>query len=296
MQGGMRAEARTIMPSAAKVFWFPNGSNTLMVNKVFPGVNINDGVSVVVSGKIGEPTLSLGGVVLGRPAPGGILPLEGRGAALVEVLPKTSIMWRRASTNVFGLRTYFVQRSPELVHSFGEPGRNCPDCGNFLQAYLGDARVGSAKKSAAYCVDAGAVDLSLKDRGRLLNSWKVVMSQGGANKNPEAQRVWVAPAGFVVGETLNILGDFQSEVEAENFAAYLRTPLVKYLLFLSKGGASRTLGLFVPDVGDYSLGNVLFKGVGDLPVGHDFVGLSLHGRLVKFFALGDDFAWLDNYS
>ena len=295
MQRGSRAAHGAILPTARKVHWYPNSTDTPLEKRIFPGVDITDGVSIVVggrllTGKAPSPTLLLNGVELLRPSSTGILPL-GRGSAeLLSKLPlERNIMGRRSPTAVFGLRTYYVERNPEKVaRALDSHGVLLPAPSRFpdpLLAHLGNEVPGSGKKSELYWIDGSSIHWGEKNRRELATAWKVVMSQAGANKNPEKRRLWVVPAGVIVGETLNIMASFPTEDEAVNFTSYMSTPLVRSLLAMGKGGHSKALGIFVPDLGDYSSSNPLFMEDGELEPGHEYRGLSLEGRLVRHFSL-----------
>lgn len=61
----------------------------------------------------------------------------------------------------------------------------------------------------------------------------------------------VAGPGCVFGRVRLALGSFDTEREAETFAAYLRTELVQFAFLLTDESLA-SLGLLVPDLGSYS--------------------------------------------
>jgi site-specific DNA-methyltransferase (adenine-specific) len=87
-----------------------------------------------------------------------------------------------------------------------------------------------------------------------IDSWKVLMTKAqGTSAAVETKfltKPIIAPPGSACTETYLVAGRFNNETEAKNYAAYLRTRFVRFLVSLRKAtqNAARDVYAFVPDL------------------------------------------------
>lgn len=281
MQRSNRKAANIIYGNVMKIEWYENAKNH-STEKIFPHAIINDGVSIILADRIGTETVSYNGGMIQK-TDDLILPV---GKTINNVLLRKSfnnnVSYRRQSTNVNGIRTYAVERNPEnyvrlmeyesrllekfmalentfskqkFVEYVGVHGSLLGDHHadeNMVLGYLGNSSVGSAKRSEFYWFDKKYMRNTVQSVG-VFSCWKVCVSQGRMNKQPETGNYFVLPENVAVGETTTVVGVFGSKLEAVNYAGYLNSGVGRIGLAMGAGGGSRTWGLFLPDLGDYSI-------------------------------------------
>jgi hypothetical protein len=252
---GYDGVANRIFASAISIDWFPHGEESSVV-PLFPGVAIPDGVAVVTVNNNNETPnhLELNGIAVNRPKHKEILPLSRDAVNIVETIfaqGYNSLNMRRCKVNAFGLPTNWVEQNSDAVRNIHEgPG----DFIRPVRAYLGNSIPGKQKRVQEYWIDGFLLDWT-SEKTKLMESWKVLSSQGQISKRPATSSYRVVDNEHIVGASWLMVGTFATEEEANNYKAYIDTDFVRYLLEESRGGKSARWGVFVPDLGDYSSNN-----------------------------------------
>jgi len=136
---------------------------------------------------------------------------------------------RVSSNKPFGLRTFFV--GSETLDGMEEPVR-----------LYGNQRTSWIERSA------------IPQNAEWVDSWKVLMSRvQGTSAAVETQflgRPLIAAPGEACTETYVVAGRFKTKRDAERYAAYLRTRLVRFLVSLRKATQDAPRGVygFIPDL------------------------------------------------
>lgn len=121
-------------------------------------------------------------------------------------------------------------------------------------------------------------------RGRF---FKQAQNFAEVKNNPKANfAIKVFEPNYVFGKTLLKIASFVDKESAYNYAAYLNTRLIT--MFLLKYNSANKFGSAVPDLGDYSNNNPIFKKDEELGENHEYYGLPLEERLYKLFNLTED--------
>jgi len=147
----------------------------------------------------------------------------------VDDFTSSSLSSRVSSAKPFGLRTYFHGRTTS--QGMTEP----------VKLY-GSQKVSWVERS------------ELPVHPEWVDNWKVLMTavQGtsAAVETRFLSRPIIAAPGEACTETYLVAGRFQSEFEAQRYAAYLRTRFVRFLVSLRKATqhATRDVYAFVPDL------------------------------------------------
>lgn len=235
--------ANIIYPTVDKIYWYPNDS----IGKVFTNVEIPDGVSIVLSHSGSASVITVNDVWVPRPTGKDILPLSQNAIKIVDSLPlENTIQRRKMPDKFYGLRTYYVERNPDKVSKNPVSG--------YMKAFLANDNKGTNKRVEEYWLNP--VDVTWNDTNRKVFEQYIVCTSGaGIVKNPSGAHYRVINKNILLGESWVIVGSFDTRIEAENYKKYLDSSFVKFLLRESQGGKSRTWGVFVPDLEDYTSSN-----------------------------------------
>lgn len=108
----------------------------------------------------------------------------------------------------------------------------------------------------------GTSDYYIMDKpdGKTPNTnYKVCMGQSLVENENRNLRLFLFDTATEFGRSSYSLAQFETKQEAENFKKYASTKFFEYLLRLSLAGRSKTIGLFIPDLKNYTKTNPLFQ-------------------------------------
>ena len=255
--------------------------------RLFPSIGITDGVSVVHwSRKHGGDTFSLNGVQVKHPGDE-VLPVD---AALLPLLEKIrskglpSLHGSITSRSLFGVESDFVEKNPGKIALVVE-GKKAPARFKDPIKVLTNDKAGKSGRPRLYWLERS--DLP-RGHGHL-DKWKfVVKSAQFAHETTQIKNAVVLDNKTAHGRAKVALKMFATEEEVRNFSHAMRTPLFTTLYRGSIGGGLSHLGDYVPDLEDYTGSNPLFMEDEAMGVEHEYHGLSLEERLVKYFSLTED--------
>lgn len=246
--------AVAIFPTVSSIEWFPNGDEK-GIQKIFPGIRISDGVSIVTAKNgIISKNILVNSVPILRPDQIGIVPLSGGIASIFEKSQqkyKRSIIHRKLSRAIFGLPSYYSERFPDNVVSIEKDNSCLLDP---IKAMIANEAPGTAKKVKEFWIGKNHIKWN-EDNTKIYNNYKVCASDGATAKNPELATYRVVNSKYVIGESWRVVGSFETSTEAYNYKKYIDTSFVRRLLAESKGGKNKTWGYFVPDLEDYTDNN-----------------------------------------
>jgi hypothetical protein len=248
--GASREIANLLFSNLKSVDWYRNGDEK-EGRELFVDARIRDGVSIVYANtqKI-SPKILWNGIEVDRPTGDVFYPLQKEMHHLVEKICKSPnrVKSRKLPRNPFGLNSAFVELNPEKVELI--ENRKIPTIVNPMKAYLADGARGSGKTVREYWIGKESISWT-PFREKLSTQWKVIGGQGGVAKDPQNENYRVIDNKHLVGETYFVVGHFNTEEEARNYALYLNSKTVKKLLEASKGGKLVQWGVFVPDLENY---------------------------------------------
>lgn len=250
--------------------------------EIFPSVRIMDGIAITHWERANRngKTLYLNNSLLKRPAPGDNRPIiiEEKLREIVEQVfskVRESIKECALGRDHYGIESNHMAKNPDSLRLINR-GEELPK--GFVKIFT----IGEGRSPQWHAISEGEIFPRGMDS---LGKWKVIISSSHPVRDFEKSLLLLAP-GECHGRSRVTLKEFGSRGEAYNFLNYLQTPLMERLFKLSPDGLSQ-MGIFTPDIGDYSDSNDLFKKDGDLGSSHPYCGLPLGDRLLKFFEIND---------
>lgn len=257
-------------PHLVRVDHYENAAN------VFPGIGIQDGVAVVEwnADHHDDACFTLNGEKVNRPVGDVPLVLEPGKRVLVERVGEKglgSIKGRSLGRSLYGI---------ESNHLKGNPGTLVPV--SKRSPFKESARIftiGEGNSPEWFWMDRN----KLPRGADTIDKWKVIISSSHPVRDHSFSRAILKP-GEIHGRSRVSMAHFDTEVEAENYLCYTNTALFRALFSLSPDGLTQ-MGIFAPDLEDYTGNNPLFKEDEVLGTEHEYHGLSLDERLAKYFSL-----------
>lgn len=251
-RGGSAADA--IYPSVKTIDYYPNGDEKNIV-KIFPGVRLTDGLCVVSGDNTVSEHIVHNNEVFSRPKDKDILPLTDKMTSIIskiqENYPENIYKYKQPVT-LFDIPTYYAEKNPDmvqLVEDHTELSLSDP-----IRGYMANDNRGTGKRVVEYWLEKDVIDWD-DYRREAFGSYKVCAPQAAVSKTPDYTTYMSIDKDTFIGNSWNVLGLFGTKEEADNYAKYLNSNIVKLLLAESKGGKSKTWGVFVPDLGDYTNSN-----------------------------------------
>lgn len=262
--------------------------------QVFPGTEINGGVSIVETNSEDNDCFNLvdnsSGVVVSvdnddviRPLDAGLHGLVGK---ILEAMRFNGLnpLWGRIHLNPYNLDgSKLLKLEPMFLDNVYGSAIGKFSGGDDRVLYFGTVGGSKAAKSGYYSILKP--EKILKD----FDCFKVGFSQMLLENGLRRFSHYKIMPRVVSGRSTVVLGGFNTVVEQENFHSYVSTGLFETLLRASLAARMKHIGCFIPDLGDYTNDNPLFKSDEELGVDHEYHGLDLEHRLYEFFGLGGDY-------
>lgn len=240
----------------SKVYFYPDSK------EVFSSAAIADGISVVVkdmnktsSGfdyiycKNGKEN----GVNIENPGEN-IIPLNPKDISIVRKLESYikqeslhPIHDRILPQKLFGIESDFVEKNSKSVYEW-QPNTNI-DYSHQVKLYAND-RAGKAGRTKWFIAEKSVI----KANPEYISYWKVVVSSANAGGQKRDNQLEIIDNHSAFGRSRVALGAFKTKAEAQNFYKYVNSYIARYA-FLMTDEALTTLGMKVPDIGDYSSDN-----------------------------------------
>lgn len=238
--------------------------------EVFPGVEIADGLSIVLKDytkeycsfkldyrqvqastkiKVQHPGDSL--IVLN--------PLDNEISNKVEAFVsanKLNFMANRIlSRSLFGIESNFVESNPTKVRPYIDTDKlNAGE----IKLLVND-KAGKGGKSKWFVASRDII----KSNSELINEWQVVVSSANAGGQKRDNQIQIIDDNSAFGRSRVALASFKTSLEAQNFLKFATTYIARFM-FLMTDEALTSLGKLVPDLGDYSSANSLIDFDGDI--------------------------------
>lgn len=260
-------------PHLVRVDHYDNAAN------VFPGIGIQDGVAVVQwsAAHHDDSYFTLNGEKVHRPV--GDVPVildAGKRALVKRVAEKGlgTIKGRSLGRSLYGIESNHLKANPgSLV-----PVSKRSPCKESVRVFT----IGAGISPEWFWMDRNKVPRGAST----IDKWKVIISSSHPVRDYSFSRVILKP-GEIHGRSRVSMAHFDTEEEAENYLRYTNTALFRALFSLSPDGLTQ-MGVFAPDLKDYTSNNPLFMEDEALGVEHEYHGLSLDERLVKYFSLTEN--------
>ena len=118
-----------------------------------------------------------------------------------------------------------------------------------MKLYAND-RAGKAGRTKWFIAEKSV----FKANPEYISYWKVVVSSANAGGQKRDNQLEIIDNHSAFGRSRVALGAFKTKAEAQNFYKYVNSYIARYA-FLMTDEALTTLGMKVPDIGDYSSDN-----------------------------------------
>ena len=171
--------------------------------------------------------------------------------------------------SLFGIESHFVQQNPSLVKPFDVNSKI--DYSTEIKLLTND-KAGSAGRTKCYVTDRCVI----KNNQQYIDQWQVVAISANPGGQRRDSQLEIIDNHTAFGRSKVALGSFKSEREAQNFYAYLKTYLVRFMFLMTDENLT-SLGKKVPDFMDYTQNNKYI----------DF-SKDLNEQLFKLFELSND--------
>lgn len=154
--------------------------------------------------------------------------------------------------DLFGIESSFAEDNPDKVVLCNDDFNNEPIIGDWVKIFTNDLGGGGGRSTTRwFYIQRHDIPKGL----HMLDSWKVICSSvhltGGDSSSP---LVDILESGTAHGRARVIVGAFNTREEAVNFFNWLKTPLIRTLLY-SSGNFLGSFGKNTPDLGDYTCNN-----------------------------------------
>ena len=236
-----------------KIIFFPKA------REVFPTADIGDGISIVLK----EQAKRTGGfeyvlcqngesiaTTLDNPGEN-IIPLDPRHAkvlskieALMGKYHLQSLHQGIFSQKLFSIESDFVEKNPDKVRPLSDG--EIIDYGHEIKLYTND-KAGKGGRAKWYVTER----TSIQDGKEYIDKWKVVVSSANAGGQKRDNQLEIFDNHSVFGRSRLALKVFDTWQEANNFFNYVKSYFVRFSFLMTDENLG-TLGLKVPDLGDYS--------------------------------------------
>ena len=141
----------------------------------------------------------------------------------------------------------FVEKNSKSVYEW-QPNTNI-DYSHQVKLYAND-RAGKAGRTKWFVAEKSVI----KANPEYISYWKVVVSSANAGGQKRDNQLEIIDNHSAFGRSRVALGAFKTKAEAQNFYKYVNSYIARYA-FLMTDEALTTLGMKVPDIGDYSSDN-----------------------------------------
>lgn len=244
-------------PHLSKVIFYPNSE------KVFSGVGIADGISIVVkdfskNSNEFEYVYNLNGkensVRINSPGDD-IIPLNPEDMKIVKKIDdfvsnnkldylSNSIFPR----TLFQIESNFVEDNPDKVELYN--GQEI-DSSKSIKLYTND-KAGKMGRATWFVADRDVIKVN-KD---LISEWQVVVSSANAGGQKRDNQISIIDNKSAFGRSRLALKSFKTKEEAENFKSYCQSYLIRFAFLMTDESLS-SLAKKVPDILNYSNENNL---------------------------------------
>ena len=242
----------------ARIYYYPNAK------ELFPTADIGDGISIVTKIR-DKQTPGFEYIICQNGTqmkfymsnPGDdFLPLDPRHISIVAKIDAFAKKYnlsplhkRIYSQKLFGIESDFVEKNPNDVRVLEEDA--VIDFSTEIKLFSND-RAGKGGRAKWYIVNKDRIQ-SARD---LMNKWKVVVSSANAGGQKRDNQLDIFDNHSVFGRVRIALGIFDTENEAKNFYAYMKTYFARFAFLMTDENLS-TLGLKVPDLGNYAVSQLV---------------------------------------
>lgn len=242
-----------------KIIYYPRASD------IFEGVNIGDGVSIVIKDMTSNNNsfdyeYVIGDIVkrthLEHPGDK-IIPFNPDDISIVSKIDKfvnqNSLDYLHDSIHprtLFGIESSFVELNPDKVIPYD--GQKF-DEDEFVKIFAND-RAGKSGRSKWYLTKLDNIPANRE----LVYEWQVVVSSANAGGQKRNNQIAIMDNLSAFARSRLALRSFPSKSEAENFYNYANSKLIKYAFLMSDENLS-ALGKWVPDMLDYTANNKLLS-------------------------------------
>lgn len=229
------------------------------VGKVFPGVGITDGVSIVSWDHDfnNGGSITLNGETIILPS-SGVLPVDPEITPVISKVISTCDARNfglgvelRQSQKLFGIESNFVEKNPTKAFLLSDHPTAPASLTDPVKILTND-RGGKAGRPKWFWVEKSDIPKSRE----FIDKWQfVVKSAQFPHERGQIQRGLIIASGEAFGRSKVSLGAFDTEEEAVNFAAAMNTALFTRLHRETLSGGLTNLCAFVPNLGDYTSAN-----------------------------------------
>ena len=249
-----------------KILFYPNSRN------LFPNVDIPDGISIVLKDRRkqeagfdyvycnnGTETL-----VHMNPPKNELIPLDPQNLVITnkvkDFVEKNGLCYlhnRILSRSLFGIESDFISKNHNLARPYLENEPFDPE--TEVKLFTND-KAGPAGRSKWFIVNKD----SITQNQQYIGQWQVVVSSAhGGGQEGRDNQLEIIDNHSAFGRARVAMASFESKVEAENFYAYMKSNLVRFMLLMTDE-ALTTLALKVPDLGNYRNDNDLISFTEDI--------------------------------
>ena len=148
---------------------------------------------------------------------------------------------------LFGIESDFIEKNRKSVCEW-RPNTNI-DYSHQVKLYAND-KAGKAGRTKWFVAEKEVI----KVNPEYIDYWKVVVSSANAGGQKRDNQLEIIDNHSAFGRSRVALGAFKTKAEAQNFYKYVNSYIARYA-FLMTDEALTTLGMKVPDIGDYSSNN-----------------------------------------
>lgn len=262
----------------AKLIYYPNA------NEVFHGVDIADGISIVLKDKTKKTSsFEYSYVADGHKlnieveAPGESLlvlnPLDKEITDIVDKVVKKNKFDYIGNSPVinqklFRIESDFAESNPDKVKLYKNDEF---DTTKYIKLYTND-KAGKTGRATWFIADKDVIQVNK----HLIKEWQVVVSSANAGGQKRDNQISIVDNNSAFGRARIALKSFKTEKEAKNFLKYAQSKFIRFT-FLTTDEALSSLGMKVPDILDYTDEN-------------KFVNLNedVDAQLFQLFGLSDD--------
>lgn len=244
-------------PHLAKLIYFEDAS------KVFPGVEIADGITIVFKNKLKE-TQNFDYEFHGSDGTMQRTKLQKPGDKLLILNPQDNLITEKLdkfvskyklhhisdseviNQKLFRIESSFVEDHPEEVR----PLTNNDHINNDEVKLLTNDKAGKGGKAKWFITKRSNIPVHKE----LINKWMVIVSSANAGGQKRDNQIQIIDDKSAFGRSRIALKAFDSSIEAENFLKYAKSYLIRYTFLLTDESLS-SLGKEVPDLLDYTSEN-----------------------------------------
>lgn len=232
--------------------------------KVFPDVDIADGVSIVIKNMNKTSPgfiytyLDKGiDITVDYENPGDdLLPIDPRNYTIIQKIDKFvekynldylhEYIWPRT---LFGIESNFVENNPDKVRLYN--GGGTYDLNKEIKLFAND-KAGKSGRTKWFVTDKD----NIRKGREHINKWKVVVSSANAGGQKRDNQLEVLDTHSVFGRSRLALALFNTKEEAENFYKYVQSFIIRFA-FLMTDEALSSLGKRVPQLKSYNNNSLL---------------------------------------